>query len=546
MRCMKKTLLFLLLFIFTSFNISAKQKTIRIFQNEKWWGGLVAKGYLMPFAADTVCYDLKDDHEGNQAVPFLVSSKGRYIWSEQPFSFNLNDNSILTNNSTDITVMQAGKTLKDAYLDAVKNYFKPTGVYPDPLLFTSPQYNTWIELLYNQNEKDVLRYAESIVRNGYPTGVLMIDDNWQKYYGNFEFKSEKFSDPQKMIKQLHDMGFKVMLWVCPLVSPDSPEFRQLHKKGYLIKKKSSPDEAAIIKWWNGYSACYDLTNPDAFNYLKSQLKTLQDIYGIDGFKFDAGDVEHYLGDVEFYNRKAQAVNQVKKWSELGLSFSFNEYRASWKMGGQPLVQRLKDKKYSWTDVSKLIPDMLAAGISGLYYTCPDMIGGGEFKSFENTELTGFDQELIVRSCQIHALMPMMQFSVAPWRILSKENEEICSHYARLHKQFGDYILQLAREASVSGEPIVRLMEYEFPNQGFAGCTDQFMLGDTYLVAPMITKGNKRSVSLPKGDWCDEQGKKYKGGETYSIDVPIERLPYFRILRDKNHKLSILNSQLSTH
>lgn len=59
-----------------------------------------------------------------------------------------------------------------------------------------------------------------------------------------------------------------------------------------------------------------------------------------------------------------------------------------------------------------------------------MIGGGEFGSFLDIDTDNFDQELIVRSCQIHAFMPMMQFSVAPWRILDREHLDICCKFAR--------------------------------------------------------------------------------------------------------------------
>ena len=65
--------------------------------------------------------------------------------------------------------------------------------------------------------------------------------------------------------------------------------------------------------------------------------------------------------------------------------------------------------------------MTTAGLLGFAYTCPDMIGGGEFNSFLNIKEGELDEELIVRSCQIHAMMPMMQFSVAPWRILNQKN-----------------------------------------------------------------------------------------------------------------------------
>ena len=70
------------------------------------------------------------------------------------------------------------------------------------------------------------------------------------------------------------------------------------------------------------------------------------------------------------------------------------------------------------------------------------------------------------------------------------------------------------------------MEYMFPDQGFAECNDQFMLGERYLVAPMVTPDDRRTVTLPKGNWRDEKGVKYQGGKTISIQADIDRLPYF--------------------
>lgn len=110
-----------------------------------------------------------------------------------------------------------------------------------------------------------------------------------------------------------------------------------------------------------------------------------------------------------------------------------------------------------------------------------------------------------------ARMPVMRFSVAPWRILSKESLAICARYAGLHRRMGGYILSLAQHASKTGEPVVRHLEYAFPHQGFAACKDQFMLGGRYLAAPMVTPGTRREATLPKGKWRDEQGKIFRGG-----------------------------------
>jgi alpha-glucosidase len=531
------TLLFIIsVFIANLFGQKTHETTIPLEQGEYWWGGAVALGSQMPYLKPVNEFNLALHNNNNQVVPLFLSSKGRYVWSDKPFRFEIADNTLkLKSEYEQITVRQGGTTLRDAYLTACRDYFPPTGLLPDPLFFTMPQYNTWIELMYNQNQKDILAYAQSVVDNGFPKGVLMIDDNWQKYYGNFEFKPDKFPDPKVMIQKLHTMGFKVMLWICPFVGADSPEYRELASKGYLIKKKGS-QSPAVINWWNGQSACYDLTNPNASDYFVSVLKKMQAEYGVDGFKLDAGDNSFYDPRyIDSYKKDAISTDHTLAWAKVGLEFPFNEYRAGWKMGGQPLVQRLGDKHYSYPALQSLIPEMITAGLLGYAYTCPDMIGGGQIASFVNLDIKDFDQDLIVRSAQVHALMPMMQFSVAPWRILDKEHLAIVQDMAKLHERFGDYIINCAKESAKTGEPIVRHMEYSFPNKGFAECKDQFMLGERYMVAPVVTRENTRTIKLPEGRWRDDTGKTYKGGQTITINVPLNRLVYFEKLVPGNKK-----------
>lgn len=512
-------------------------KEVSMLENEKWWGSVTDLGRIMPFDSETdFCFNHQTQNFNNQTTPLLVSDKGRYIWCDGPFKADIKGGVIsLEAARGKIECVKAGTNLREAYLAASRRHFPASGNIPPELFFSVPQYNTWIELIYNQNQADILKYARNIVDNGFPTGILMIDDNWQKHYGNFEFRPDRFPDPKGMIEELHSLGFKVMLWVCPFVSPDSQEYRRLRDKGYLVMNAEGT-RPAILDWWNGLSACYDLSNPEAFGHYRSILEDMQKEYGIDGFKFDAGDPERYQAkDIKPFDGKSFDTEQTELWAKLGLLFPYNEFRACWKMGGQALVQRLGDKSYSWNGVASLVPSMIAAGLLGHAYTCPDMIGGGEYGSFLNVDQNKFDQTLIVRSCQIHSMMPMMQFSVAPWRILSPENLEICRKYALLHAEMGEYILEQARHSAQTGEPIVRCMEYMFPGQGFEECNDQYMLGDKYLVAPVMDAGTSRTVKLPKGKWVDENGKKYNGGKTYTIDVPLDRLPRFTLQNSAAHK-----------
>ena len=520
----------------SGFSTLADSLELKILEGEYWWAGLSSKGYEMPYDASTeVSYDLWGDNKGNQAQPLLLSNKGRFVWSEEPIKFVFKKGFItVTTREGTIDSGKKGSNLAEVFDYVSNKYFPSNGLIPDKLLFTHPQYNTWIELMYDQNEDDILAYAEAIIENGYPPGVLMIDDNWQEDYGTWKFSPRRFNDPKGLIDRLHKMGFKVMMWMCPFVSADSADFRQLAQDGLLIldpqKQQNilwanTKNKAAIIRWWNGASACLDLSNPRAQEWFKDQLDYLVEEYGVDGFKFDAGDARFYINNVVSWKRNITPNDHTQFFAEFGLNYPLNEYRASWKMAGLPLAQRLRDKGHEWEDLAKLIPDQMSQSVMGYAYTCPDMIGGGEYRSFLSN--SSLDEELIVRSAQVHALMPMMQFSVAPWRILSNENNQICLDMANLHVELGEQFLHFAESASRSGEPIVKPMAMAFPNGGYELVKDQFVLGNTIIVAPVIKKGERsRAVLLPQGKWKADDGNIYVGGKEVVIDVPLSRLPFF--------------------
>src|SRR6202012_1540842 len=140
--------------------------------------------------------------------------------------------------------------------------------------------------------------------------------------------------------------------------------------------------------------------------------------------------------------------------------------------------------------------------------CPDMIGGGDFASFTGNK--PINQHLIVRSAQCQALMPMMQFSVAPWRVLDSIHLAGVKEAVTLRGRFTPVLMKLAYDAARSGTPIVRSLEYVFPHQGLENVRDEFMLGDDWLVAPVLTASPQRKIVFPKGRWKDAQGHVFKG------------------------------------
>ncbi len=510
--------------------------TVSMLPGEAWYGPSTKHGQMMPHTAEsTYTMNIETGASCNQDNPLLVSSEGRYIFAPKGFTVEIRDGVIdVSSRFGEIYFSEGHGCLRDALLHAAQTYFPSTGTIPPEEFFTIPQYNTWIELIYDQNQADVLKYAHGIVDNGMTAGILMIDDGWNDYYGQFRFAVSKFPDPKAMCDELHAMGFKVMMWICPFISPDSPEFRYLKEHDMLIKQcgikgaLSEDATAAVREWWNGWSGVLDMTNPETEEWLYGKLSALVEEYGVDGFKLDAGDAVYYFED-DITHSPVTPAEHAALWNKFGLRFDYNEFRACFGCAGQPLVQRLHDKAHEWeTGVAALVPDTLTQANLGYAYVCPDMIGGGSFVDFLPGSTT-FDDELLVRYCEASALMPMMQFSLAPWRVLDEEKYKIILKMSALHEEFAPEIIRLAKESSVTGEPIIRSLEYVFPHCGYEKITDCFMLGNDILVAPVCEKGaTTRTVELPCGTWQDDMGAIHTGGGKITVDAPLDRLPYFRL------------------
>ena len=493
---------------------------------EYWWGGAINSANFQPYPSGST--ESLADLRGNSAMPLLLSNKGRYIWSDKPFDFSFSTDSIQLTSLCPDGKFETGEgfgTLQAVFQHVCKKHFPPTGCIPDPAFFRTPQYNTWIEMTYFSTQERVLEYAENILKHGFPPGILMIDTLWHSTYGNWVFDAGRFPDPKEMIACLHQMGFKVMLWIIPYVTPDSLTFRHLRSKSYLFDKPNG--EPVILNWWDGYSAALDLTNPEAVGWLHERLDELVNELGIDGFKFDGGQPSNYA---EAGIPDAHAVTYA--WNRIGMRYPLSEFKDSWKSAGWPLAQRIRDRNHEWTreaeGLGSLIPLGLVQGLLGYTFNCPDMVGGGEYSSFPTGGGGNFDAELFVRYAQASALFPMMQFSAAPWRLLNAEHLSYCLAAARLHSQMGEEILALAQEAAQTGEPMMRHMAYSYPGQGYELIADQFLLGSNILVAPVIKKGAvSRRIIFPPGTWNGDDGSKVTGPCENEVSAPLSRLPWYR-------------------
>lgn len=531
------------------------KKTIKFLDNEYWWGGAIADVHKMPLDCNSnLIIRLAEGRRTTQCAPLFLSNKGRYIWSDKGFTAVFNNGLITCEGEAEIILNENGKSLKEAYINAKRERFPYQGEINTPREFYEyPQFNTWMELVKDQTEENILRYANELVENGYNRGILILDDGWQEDQGVWRFSKNKFKDPKGMIEKLHAMGFLVMLWVCPWLSPDCDEFLGLCRiKGYecdtghLIRL---PDgRVAIYKWWNGYSAMLDFNLPGDCEYMQKQLDTLVNEYGVDGFKFDGGDYtwkplnetdtfstfwkdgtgeDPMIYGWKTFNAKIHTTDELNAaWIKFGMKYRFHEFKNTWNVGHLPVIQRLGDKAHAWGEggLASILPQGLFLGLIGNPFVCPDMVGGGLWTAFVYNKA---DEELFVRMAECSALFPMMQFSALPWRKLSAPYAKICLDMAKLHEKMYNEIVRAVEIAEKTGEPILRSLEYEYPHKGYEKIVDQFMLGDKYLVAPVLEKGVvSRKVVFPEGKWQDmNDGKIYSEGEHF-VNAPIQVLPYF--------------------
>ncbi|MBQ8684967.1 MAG: glycoside hydrolase [Clostridia bacterium] len=504
-----------------------KEFSLAMEKGEVWWGGAVLDGVNMPLHEKSE-YTLNCvvNETYNQVNGLFTSNLGRYIYVGGEFVLRVKGGVMQFSELTGDADMQSGfEDLRGAFRAAYKKHCSRKRDVRQSLLL-KPQYCTWMHCLKEPSQEKVLAYAQSIVDGGMPVGALIIDDCWQADYGDWEFSSS-FTDPKKMIEQLHQLGFEVMLWICPFVNESASTFATLKEQNALVRDGNG--NVAMREWWNGVSAVLDLTAPSAQAFFQKRLDDLTAL-GADGFKFDAGDAFYYKHDDLTY-APTTPNGQSLLYAEVAAKYEASELRACVGMGGEAVLQRLCDKRSSWHNregMGALVPDMLQAGMSGYIYCCADMIGGGQGAEGNAIDYRA-KEELFLRACQCAALMPCMQFSLDIWSEKVPERlRKAIKKYASLRVELGEYFKATIESCEKDGEPILRPLEYQFPNEGFALVNDQFMLGEKYLVAPIVEQGvEKKKVRLPKGKWkYVPSGEAFEGGAEAEVSASTYELPYF--------------------
>ena len=274
----------------------------------------------------------------------------------------------------------------------------------------------------NINESTILDFAQNIHDNGFAVSQIEIDDNWEVCYGDavFDTSSNKFPDPKKLISTIkEEFGYRVTLWVHPFVNLECSSWNSVAvpPKSYFVRDKKGKtgigNLPGLTWWWQGVLASYvDFTNAEAVQWWSQRLERLRVDYGIDSFKFDAGE-SNWLPSSIVLNEEIEqnhwpaafTTAYVDAVSKFG---SMIEVRVGRRTQQYPIFVRMLDKDSHWgfdNGLKTLITTLLQMSMVGYPFVLPDMIGGNGYGDDPLDESNIPSRELYVRWLQANVFMP---------------------------------------------------------------------------------------------------------------------------------------------
>ncbi|MDE7396023.1 MAG: family 31 glucosidase [Clostridiales bacterium] len=508
-------------------------------------------------------YDLKGSslelaqRNSQITVPFYISSLGYgFLWNNPSVGradFATNETTFVAACSTAIDYYVVAGTPKEIE----ERYTETVGRTP---IMDENVFGLWQSKLRYRTQDEVLEVAREYKRRGVKIDVLVIDFFHWTYQGDWKFDPKYWYDVKGMVRELKSYGIRTMVSIWPTVDKRSENFRQLVENGLGVRvERGYP----ICFDFLGDTVIYDATNPEARAFIWDKCKQNYFEDGIDMFWLDEAEPEFVRYDFDHYRYAAghdlevgniYPVLHAKAFYDgqtaMGQKDVCNLVRSAW-LGSQNYgvlvwsgdiygnFQSLRDQYYAGLNIS----------LAGIPWWTTDT--GGFFVDASKPEY----KELLYRWFEYSVFCPVLrmhgdkggEFEIPPlderdfgsgFAHTGHPNEiysfgedvfSVLRRYVELRQSMKGYIKKLAEDAAMRGEPIMRTMFYEFPDD--AECwqvSDQYMFGDKYLVAPVLYEGQRtKKVYLPKAKWQNIFTKQiYDGGKTIEVDAPLDIIPVF--------------------
>ena len=401
---------------------------------------------------------------------------------------------------------------------------------------TVPMFPQWAYGFWQCRERytsgtHLVETVKEFRKRNLPVDVIVQDwQYWGKYgWGVPKFDETNYPEPDKFIKQLHDLNahFSVSVW--ENLSKES----EIGKE-YVAKNLFIPNSPWV-----------DVLNPLArethWNALNKNLFSK----GVDSWWMDATEPENdglkgkktYLGLGDFYRLTyplfvSQAVyeGQRKTTSDKRVCIlTRSAFPGQQKYG---IINWSGDIGGNWDTYKRQIVAGLNYTITGFPYWTTDI--GGFFRP-GNSQYTDVKyHELLTRWFQWGALNPIFrihgyQTETEPWKY-GQTVEDNMRKMLNLRYRLLPYIYSEAWQVTKNGSTMMRPLVMDF-NGDTAAVNRQFeyMFGKSILAAP-ITEPNvtEWNVYLPESvAWYDFwTGKRFNRGQAIKADAPLDKIPLF--------------------
>lgn len=494
------------------------------------------------------------------SIPFLVSSRGYGVIWHNPAMGRVELGRTQTRWVADATrlidyVVVAG----DDCGEIMERYADLTG---HPPMMPEWAAGFWQCKLRYRTQEELLAVAREHKRRGLPMDIIVIDYFAWSRMGDWRFDPSCWPDPEGMVKDLTELGIRVMVSVWPTVNPDSENFAELERRNLLVRTERGLN--SFVKFTDAnadhtvISGLLDTTHPEARRFLWEKVEQNYYKTGIKVWWLDAIEPEMAVYDHDNMRYFAGVGSEVGCIYPLGQQQAFYEgMRAAGEaeiislgragfLGSQRFGAAIwsGDIHSTWDDLRQQVRAGLNIGLSGIPWWTTDIGGffGGEVND------PGF-RELLVRWFQYGAFCPL--FRLHGWRNSSLTHPEssdptrggpnevwsygeeaygILRAYLFLRERLKPYILEQMRVAAKKGTPPMRPLFFDFPNdRRAASIEDQFLFGPDLVVAPILEPGaTSRLVYLPAGvRWKNAwTGELLEGGQMLEVAAPLAQIPLF--------------------
>ncbi|MGC9357939.1 MAG: glycoside hydrolase family 31 protein, partial [Anaerolineae bacterium] len=286
-------------------------------------------------------------------------------------------------------------------------------------------------------------------------------------------------------------------------------------------------------------AAVDFTNPEARSWYQSQLQRLLDM-GAAVFKTDFGEqapVDALYHDgrtgLEMHNLypllyNAAVFELVERNFGKGITWGRSGYAGSQRYP----VQWGGDSYSSLDQLSCQLRALLGYGMSGIPF-CSHDVGGFDYSpaAFDACEQESYpkDAEVYVRWLQFGTFSSHLRAHGKqprePWTY-GAEIEAIARRYLNLRYRLLPYIYTEAVKSSETALPMVRPLVLEYQDNPTTEQVDlEYLFGEAFLVAPVVTPAKQRQVYLPHGTWFDYWTKgSVSGGRWLEVETPLKKIP----------------------